>query len=68
MEAMETKHKSSPRRSRCPRLQAYPLAGGAAAAACAGCRGENWHEDFAKVEMRVGQIKTGERIVGADNL
>jgi len=24
-------------------------------------------EDFAKVEMRVGQIKTAERIVGADN-
>ena len=25
-------------------------------------------EDFAKVEMRVGQIKTAERIVGADKL
>src|SRR5205807_5806774 len=25
-------------------------------------------EDFAKVEMRVGQVKTAERIVGADKL
>jgi len=39
--------------------------GGAAAAPAAGKIGI---EDFAKVEMRVGQIKTAERIVGADKL
>ena len=30
--------------------------------------GEIGIEDFAKVEMRVGQVKTAERIVGADKL
>ena len=40
-------------------------AGGAAAAPAAEKIGI---EDFAKVEMRVGQIKTAERIVGADKL
>jgi methionyl-tRNA synthetase len=39
--------------------------GGAAAAPAADKIGI---EDFAKVEMRVGQIKTAERIVGADKL
>jgi methionyl-tRNA synthetase len=40
-----------------------------AAAATAPAAGEKIGiEDFAKVEMRVGQIKTAERIVGADKL
>jgi methionyl-tRNA synthetase len=42
-----------------------PAAGGAAAAAVSEKIGI---EDFTKVEMRVGQIKTAERIVGADKL
>jgi methionyl-tRNA synthetase len=42
--------------------------GGAAAAAVPGVVEKIGIEDFAKVEMRVGQIKTAERIVGADKL
>src|SRR5438876_1314753 len=42
-----------------------PTTGGAAAAPAPEKIGI---EDFAKVEMRVGQIKTAERIVGADKL
>ncbi len=44
-----------------------PVAGGAAAAAPAAAE-KIGIEDFAKVEMRVGQIKTAERIAGADKL
>ncbi len=44
-----------------------PAAGSAAAAAPAAAE-KIGIEDFAKVEMRVGQIKTAERIVGADKL
>ena len=44
-----------------------PAAGGAAASA-AGASEKIAIEDFAKVEMRVGQVKTAERIVGADKL
>jgi len=44
-------------------------ASGAGAAAAAQTAPEKIAiEDFAKVEMRVGQIKTAERIVGADKL
>jgi len=43
-------------------------AGGAAAAAVPAASEKIGIEDFAKVEMRVGQIKTAERIVGADKL
>ena len=46
---------------------AGPTAGGAAAAPQAAPE-KIGIEDFAKVEMRVGQIKTAERIVGADKL
>jgi len=46
---------------------ATPIAGGAASAAPAASE-KIGIEDFAKVEMRVGQIKTAERIVGADKL
>jgi methionyl-tRNA synthetase len=49
-----------------------PTSGGAstaAAAAAAQAASEKIAiEDFAKVEMRVGQVKTAERIVGADKL
>jgi methionyl-tRNA synthetase len=41
---------------------------GAAAAAAPAASEKIGIEDFAKVEMRVGQIKTAERIVGADKL
>src|SRR5882724_4771512 len=43
-------------------------AAGAAAAAAPAVSEKIGIEDFAKVEMRVGQIKTAERIVGADKL
>ena len=42
--------------------------GGAAAATVPGVVEKIAIEDFAKVEMRVGQIKTAERIIGADKL
>ena len=45
-----------------------PTAGGAAAAAAPAASEKIGIEDFTKVEMRVGQIKTAERIVGADKL
>ncbi|HET7891718.1 MAG TPA: methionine--tRNA ligase subunit beta, partial [Candidatus Sulfotelmatobacter sp.] len=41
---------------------------GAAAAPAPGVSDKIGIEDFAKVEMRVGQVKTAERIVGADKL
>jgi methionyl-tRNA synthetase len=44
-----------------------PGTGGAAAAAPVGIA-QIGIEDFARVEMRVGQVKTAERIVGADKL
>ena len=43
-------------------------AAGAAVVPAAGVAEKIGIEDFAKVEMRVGQIKTAERIVGADKL
>jgi methionyl-tRNA synthetase len=57
-----------------PEPAAKPAAGvsstgtGAAAAPAAGTGEKIGIEDFAKVEMRVGQVKTAERIVGADKL
>jgi methionyl-tRNA synthetase len=50
-----------------------PAASGSAATAPSGAAAQTAPEkiaieDFAKVEMRVGQIKTAERIVGADKL
>jgi methionyl-tRNA synthetase len=44
------------------------VATGAAPAPAAGPGEKIGIEDFAKVEMRVGQVKTAERIVGADKL
>jgi methionyl-tRNA synthetase len=51
-----------------PAPAATPAASGAAAAAAPAPSEKIGIEDFAKVEMRVGQIKTAERIVGADKL
>ena len=52
-----------------PAPAATPISAGGAAAAAAPTASEKIGiEDFAKVEMRVGQIKTAERIVGADKL
>jgi methionyl-tRNA synthetase len=47
---------------------ATPTAAGAATAAAPEGVQKIGIEDFAKVEMRVGQVKTAERIVGADKL
>jgi methionyl-tRNA synthetase len=53
-----------------PTPSAAPAAshGGAGAAPASGVADKIGIEDFAKVEMRVGQVKTAERIVGADKL
>src|ERR1700741_182481 len=57
-----------------PEPAAKPAAGvsstgaGAAAASAGGTGGEIGIQGFAKVEMRVGQVKTAERLVGADKL
>jgi len=71
MEAMEKEEQKQPSPVSAPAaaLASAPTAGGAAAAAAAPATTEKIGiEDFAKVELRVGQIKTAERIVGADKL
>src|SRR6266849_5708925 len=67
MEAMENEAQKQPSPVTAPAPASAPVAGGAAAAAPAAAE-KIGIEDFAKVEMRVGQIKTAERIVGADKL
>jgi methionyl-tRNA synthetase len=69
MEAMEKEEQKQPSSVTAPAAASVsaPAAGGAAAAAPAAAEKISI-EDFAKVEMRVGQIKTAERIVGADKL
>lgn len=70
MEAMEQEEQKAPS----PVAASTPAgsttsAGGGTTAAAAPAAGEKIGiEDFAKVEMRVGQIKTAERIAGADKL
>ena len=70
MEAMENEARNQP----APAVASTPASGGATAttsggAAAAPAPAEKIGiEDFTKVEMRVGQIKTAERIVGADKL
>jgi methionyl-tRNA synthetase len=70
METMEKEEQKAPS----PAVATTPVAasattGTAAAAAVRPAAAEKIGiEDFAKVEMRVGQIKTAERIVGADKL
>jgi len=75
MEAMENEAQNAPSPvaastpSPTPTPAAAPAAAGSAAAAAAPAPAEKIGiEDFTKVEMRVGQIKTAERIVGADKL
>jgi methionyl-tRNA synthetase len=70
MEAMEKEAQNAPSPTAATTPVAAPAAAGAAAApAAAPAAAEKIGiEDFAKVEMRVGQIKTAERIVGADKL
>ena len=68
MEAMEkdAQNAASPVAASTP--VSTPAAAGTAAAAAPATNEKIGIEDFAKVEMRVGQIKTAERIVGADKL
>jgi len=71
MEAMEKEALNAPSPVSAPAAvpASTPATGGAAAAAAPQAAPEKIGiEDFAKVEMRVGQIKTAERIVGADKL
>jgi methionyl-tRNA synthetase len=76
MEAMEKEAQNAPSPAAATTPAAAPNAAGAAASgaapAAAGAAPAAAEkigiEDFAKVEMRVGQIKTAERIVGADKL
>ena len=68
MEAMENEAQKQPSPVTTPAPASTPAAGGAAAAAAPAAAEKIGIEDFAKVEMRVGQIKTAERIVGADKL
>jgi methionyl-tRNA synthetase len=66
MEAMENEAQKAPPPTAAPTPAAAPAAAGAAPAPEGVQR--IGIEDFVKVEMRVGQIKTAERIVGADKL
>jgi methionyl-tRNA synthetase len=76
MEIMEKEEQQKPHPSAVTTPAAAPAttpaATGAASAAGAAAAPEGVQkigiEDFAKVEMRVGQVKTAERIVGADKL
>jgi methionyl-tRNA synthetase len=69
MEAMEKEAQNAPSPATASTPASAPVAAAGTAAAAAPAAGEKIGiEDFAKVEMRVGQIKTAERIVGADKL
>ena len=69
MEAMEKEAQNAPSPVTTPApATATPAAAGTATAAAPGTPEKIGIEDFVKVEMRVGQIKTAERIVGADKL
>jgi methionyl-tRNA synthetase len=69
MEAMEKEAQNAPSPAAATPAAAPATAGAAVAPATAPPAAEKIGiEDFAKVEMRVGQIKTAERIVGADKL
>src|SRR5207245_5500475 len=65
--AMENEAQKQPSPATAAKPAAASSAGGTAAAPQAAPE-KIGIEDFAKVEMRVGQIKTAERIVGADKL
>jgi methionyl-tRNA synthetase len=69
MEAMEKEAQNAPSPTTASTPASAPVAASVTAVAAAPAAGEKIGiEDFAKVEMRVGQIKTAERIVGADKL
>jgi methionyl-tRNA synthetase len=71
MEAMEKEAQNAPSPAAATPAAVPATAGAAAAPATAAAPAAAEKigiEDFAKVEMRVGQIKTAERIVGADKL
>jgi methionyl-tRNA synthetase len=51
-----------------PATASTPAAGAASTAAAPASNEKIGIDDFTKVEMRVGQVKTAERIVGADKL
>src|SRR5205807_8444081 len=68
MKSMKNKPQTHPPPATPAAHASTPTAGGAAAAAAPAANEKIGIEDFAKVEMRVGQIKTAERIVGADKL
>src|SRR5580698_10443658 len=67
MEVMENEAQKAPPPTAAPTPAAAPAGAAGAAPAPEGVQ-RIGIEDFAKVEMRVGQIKTAERIVGADKL
>ena len=67
MESMENEAQKQPSPVTAP-TPASALAAGSTTAASQGAAEKIGIEDFAKIEMRVGQIKTAERIVGADKL
>ena len=64
MEVME----SEPQKQPASAVASAAAAGGAGTTTAPAASDKIAIEDFAKVEMRVGQIKTAERIVGADKL
>ena len=69
METMEKEAQNAPSPAAATTPAAVPAPAGAAAAPTTAPAAEKIGiEDFSKVEMRVGQIKTAERIVGADKL
>jgi methionyl-tRNA synthetase len=68
MEAMEKEAQNAPSPAAAGTPVSTPAAVGTSAAAAPATNEKIGIEDFAKVEMRVGQIKTAERIVGADKL
>jgi methionyl-tRNA synthetase len=68
METMEKEAQNAPSPAAASTPVSTPAAAGTAAAAVPATAEKIGIEDFAKVEMRVGQIKTAERIVGADKL
>jgi methionyl-tRNA synthetase len=68
MEAMEKEAQNAPSPAAASTPANAPAVSGPAAAAAPAAPEKIGIEDFAKVEMRVGQIKTAERIVGADKL
>jgi methionyl-tRNA synthetase len=69
IESMANEELNPPKAAPAPAVSAPVATGASAAAAAAPAVSEKIGiEDFTKVEMRVGQIKTAERIVGADKL